>query len=77
MEEDVIPKIILDVINKANEPLGTNEILDRVQTKDKSVTRIMLLYRLNELRSQQKIEGKHISKSIKGAWIWWKKGVFK
>lgn len=74
--KDDISEIILDVINKAKEPLGTNEILDRVKAKDNRVTRIMLLYRLNELRSQQKIEGKHISKSIKGAWIWWRKGIF-
>lgn len=74
---DKISELILKIINDAGEPLGTNEILKEVKSKIESATRIMILYRLNELRARQKIEGKHISESIKGAWIWWEKGIFK
>ena len=59
--------IILNLVSKSAEPLETREIEIALPKS----TRIMVLYRLNNLRGEGKIKGKHVG-SGKGAWIWWK-----
>ncbi|MFC1691756.1 hypothetical protein ACFL0W_06270 [Nanoarchaeota archaeon] len=70
-ETDIISKRILEILNKAEEPLETREI----ELILKDVTRIKVLYRLNNLRGDGLIKGKPMG-SGKGAWIWWRKDAF-
>jgi len=58
---------ILRKIEESEEPLETKEI--ELAVKD---SRIKVLYRLYDLRGEQKIKGKQIG-SGKGTWIWWVK----
>lgn len=58
---------ILKIIENANEPLETKEI----EALAKKITRVKILYRLNNLRAEGEIKGKQIG-SGKGTWIWWK-----
>ena len=58
---------VLKIIENANEPLETKEI----EILAKRITRTKILYRLNNLRAEGLIQGKHVG-SGKGTWIWWK-----
>lgn len=60
--------LILKTIENSKEPLETKEI----QEKNKKITRTKLLYRLFNLRGENKINGKQIGAG-KGTWIWWNK----
>jgi hypothetical protein len=68
---DKLGKKILDLLAQAIEPLETKEI-ELLLTKE---TRTKILYRLNFLRGEGLLKGKPVG-SGKGAWIWWKRGVF-
>lgn len=68
---DRISKKILEILNKADEPLETKEI----ELILKNVSRVKTLYRLNNLRGEGLIRGKQVG-SGKGAWIWWRKNAF-
>ena len=57
---------ILAILKKAEEPLETKEI----ELILKNVTRVKVLYRLNNLRGEGKIKAKAVG-SGKGVWIWW------
>jgi len=70
--QDKISEDILRIINKADQPLETKEI----ETILKNITRIKILYRLNNLRGEGLIKGKPVG-SGKGTWIWWSKKPFK
>lgn len=59
--------LILKTIENSREPLETKEI----QEKNKKITRTKLLYRLFNLRGENKIHGKQIGAG-KGTWVWWK-----
>ena len=63
---DKISKDILKALKSINEPLETKEI----ELILKNVTRVKLLYRLNNLRGEGLIKAKVVG-SGKGAWIWW------
>lgn len=67
-KEDHIAKKIVEVLAKAGEPLETREI--EIILKNSKISRIMILYRLNDLRGQGRIKGKSVG-SGKGTWIWW------
>lgn len=67
-KKDFLSKRILEVLDKAQEPLETKEIEDLL----KNSTRIKVLYRLNLLRGDGLIKGKQVG-SGKGTWIWWTK----
>ena len=67
-KRDKLSERILDIISKANEPLETIEIIEQI----KNSTRITVLYRLYQLRGENKIKGKQVG-SGKGTWIWWRK----
>jgi len=69
LEKEVITRGILKIINESEEPLETKEI----EVMLKNVSRVMILYRLNNLRGEGLIKGKQIG-SGKGTWIWWKNG---
>ncbi len=69
IEKDSLSRSILDIINKSEEPLETREIENLL----KNTTRVMILYRLNNLRGDGLIKGKQVG-SGKGTWIWWKIG---
>jgi len=69
---DKISENILKILDKAEEPLETKEI----EALLKNVTRIKVLYRLNNLRGDGLIKGKPVG-SGKGTWIWWRKNVFR
>jgi repressor of nif and glnA expression len=58
---------ILKVVESSKEPLETKEI----EILAKKITRSKILYRLNNLRAEGLIHGKHVG-SGKGTWIWWK-----
>jgi hypothetical protein len=47
-----------------------------IQNKLKKITRVKILYRLNQLRAEGLIHGKQIG-SGKGTWIWWKNNMEK
>lgn len=66
--EDEISQKILKTLKNAKEPLETKEIEKQMP----KVTRAKILYRLNDLRAENKIRGKRISAGGKGVWIWWK-----
>ena len=68
---DKISEKILLILKKAVEPLETKEI----ELILKNVTRVKVLYRLNNLRGEGLIKGKAIG-SGKGAWVWWRKDAF-
>lgn len=70
-DNDTVSKKILEIIGSSAEPLETREI----EILLKNVTRIKVLYRLNNLRGEGLIKGKAIG-SGKGTWIWWKQGAF-
>ncbi len=63
---DKISKKILSILSKSDEPLETREI----EVILKNVTRVKVLYRLNNLRGEGHIRGKAVG-SGKGTWIWW------
>jgi len=69
---DKIADQILKIIESANEPLETLEIVDKVG----KVSRAVVIYRLNNLRGDGKIKGKSIGAG-KGNWIWWRSNAFK
>jgi hypothetical protein len=62
---------IFKIKKSAKEPLETREI----EEKMKSVSRSKILYRLNQLRAENKIKGKFLGAG-KGTWIWWKADAF-
>ena len=66
--EDEISQKILNILKKAGEPLETGEIEEQM----KGTTRSKIMYRLSDLRAENKIKGKRISSGGKGVWIWWK-----
>jgi hypothetical protein len=68
ISKDTLSKDILDIINRGNGPFETREL--EIFLKGKS--RVMILYRLNNLRGENLINGKQIG-SGKGTWIWWPK----
>lgn len=59
---------ILKVVNDSGEPLETREIEELLRNK---VTRVKVLYRLNNLRAEGLLKGKQVGAG-KGTWIWWK-----
>lgn len=65
IRRDKLSQKILEVVNKADEPLETVEILDSIKA-----TRVKVLYRLSRLRGESLIKGKQVG-SGKGTWIWW------
>lgn len=66
---DSVSKRILSILKKSDEPLETKEL----ELTLKDVTRIKLLYRLNNLRGDGLVKGKQVG-SGKGTWIWWTQG---
>ena len=68
-ELDSDSKRILKALKEADEPLETKEL----ELILKNITRVKLLYRLNNLRGEGMIKGKQVG-SGKGTWIWWLKG---
>lgn len=72
---DSIIKVILNVIEKAGEPLETKEIQEKVEETIQGVTRTKLFYRLNMLRGDGLVKGKFVGPG-KGVWIWWIKSSF-
>lgn len=68
---DKISEYIIKLLEQRQEPLETTEITIDVIKHIKDATRTMIFYRLNLLRGEGKIKGKHVG-SGKGAWIWWK-----
>ena len=69
---DKIADHILKIVESANEPLETLEIVDKVG----KVSRAVVIYRLNNLRGDGKIKGKSIGAG-KGNWVWWHSDAFK
>ena len=67
IRKDILSKKILNLINRSDEPLETREIEELLP----KLTRVIILYRLNNLRGEGRIKGKQVG-SGKGAWIWWK-----
>ena len=70
INKDKLRDSILNILKKADAPLETKEIELILKA-----TRVKILYRLNNLRGDGLIKGKPVG-SGKGAWIWWRKGVF-
>ena len=66
--EDEISRRILKILAKSREPLETREI----ERQMRGTTRSKIMYRLNDLRAENKISGKRIGAGGKGVWVWWK-----
>lgn len=73
---DEIGEEILKIIEDASIPLETKEIHLELNKKRGDISRSKLMYRLNNLLGEGKIEGKYVG-SGKGVWIWWSKKFFK
>ena len=69
---DKISDQILKIVESANEPLETQEIVGKLS----KVSRAMVIYRLNNLRGDGKVKGKSIGAG-KGNWLWWRPTAFK
>ena len=69
---DNISEVTLKIIRNSDEPLETKEIQKKLENLIKDVTRIKLIYRLNNLRGEGLVKGKFVGPG-KGVWIWWKK----
>jgi DNA-binding Lrp family transcriptional regulator len=69
--EDSESKQILKAVESVKEPLETKEIGEKL----KKISRVKILYRLNNLRAEGLIKGKQVG-SGKGTWIWWKLKAF-
>jgi len=69
--DDEVSKTILKIVNSADQPLETTEIIAKLG----KVSRSMIVYRLNMLRGEGKIKGKSIGAG-KGNWVWWKNDAF-
>lgn len=69
-------QLILEILDSAQNPLETTEIVEKVQEKIPKCTRTIVFKRLTDLRGDGEIRGKHIG-SGKGTWIWWKQRAFK
>jgi predicted Zn-ribbon and HTH transcriptional regulator len=67
-KRDRVRERIVELLRAADEPLETREI----ELILKNVTRVKVLYRLNNLRGDGVIKGKAVG-SGKGCWIWWMK----
>jgi len=76
-KEDIITKLALKTIEKAEEVLETKEIEEKIalSIKNVTITRTKLFARLNNLRGEGLIKGKFVGPG-KGVWIWWKKDAF-
>lgn len=74
---DKISELIIEKVNKSDQPVETKEILDCVSKKSKNITHSIILYRLMNLRGDGEINGRRISAGAKGVWIWWRKDAFK
>jgi|GEM_PF-2936244 len=70
--QNEISKRILQLLESADEPLETMEVVEHL----KDVSRTMILYRLYDLRGQGLIKGKKVGGG-KGTWIWWRSNAFK
>lgn len=68
---DKLSQKILSLLAQATEPLETKEIEKLLP----QATRVKIIYRLNSLRGDGLLKGKPVG-SGKGAWIWWKSGIF-
>ncbi|MCK4497195.1 MAG: hypothetical protein KAU24_03310 [Candidatus Aenigmarchaeota archaeon] len=68
MEDEISQKLLM-ILKNADEPLETKDI-ERQMPK---VTRAKIMYRLNDLRAENKIRGKRLGAGGKGVWIWWAK----
>jgi len=62
---------VLKLIEEENQPLTTNEIVEKT-----GKTRARVKYILQQMVSRQLVDGKQSSKP-RGPWIWWKKDFFK
>lgn len=71
---DRIRDLILQIIQSADSPLETPEVITRVR-EHTNTTRTIIFKRLTDLRGDGLINGKHVG-SGKGTWIWWKKDSF-
>lgn len=69
-ENDEIREEILNIMKTSDEPLETEEIVSRIRSKYGEATRTKVMYRLNNLRGEGKIQGKMLGAG-KGVWIWW------
>ncbi len=70
--DDKLSEKILELINRAREPMETKELEEAL----KSESRSKILYRLTDLRGQGKVKGKHLGAG-KGTWVWWSVEAFK
>lgn len=73
--QDKLSEVALKIINEADFPLETKEILEKTKTLLKDATRTKLFYRLNNLRGDGLVSGRFIGPG-KGVWVWWKKSAF-
>ena len=67
---DKAAEAIFKIITQAGEPLETKEVEARVSALVKDVSRSKMIYRLQNLRAENKIRGKFVGPG-KGVWIWW------
>ena len=74
--EDELSKVLLKIINEADEPLETKEVEERAKKFVEAATRTKVFHRLSNLRGEGQIKGKFMGPG-KGVWIWWKKDITK
>lgn len=71
---DEIELLILNFLNESIrvQPFSVSEIFQAVHSKNKTVTRAKIIYRLVKLRGDKKIYGKLLGDK-RGVWIYWKR----
>ena len=72
---DAISQSLVRILQSAQFPLETAEILDIVQ-KELRVSRKIILKRLHDLKDSDSINARFMGPG-KGVWVWWKKDSFK
>ena len=72
---DAISQLLVRILQSANQPLETSEIIAQIQ-KETQVSRKIILKRLHDLKDSDLINARFMGPG-KGVWVWWKKDSFK
>ena len=72
---DAVSQLLVRILQSADQPLETAEILEIIQ-KELQVSRKIILKRLHDLKDSDTINARFMGPG-KGVWVWWKKDSFK
>jgi len=73
--KDTCAAKVLEIVDTADSPLETTEVVELVQRAIPKCTRTIVFKRLTDLRGDQALKGKYVG-SGKGVWTWWRENAF-